>query len=225
MLALPLFLVFLYLLWPAPPGAQCEPEPRIPVTSNVSPGLDVESLVSSADIVVLGTLDDLCNRGKTSLYKYGPRARLVTGRISVRDVLKGPSNLEAIVFQSPVVESSILRVGKPHRYGIFFFKYRGAHIIFASPFYPLLLAVVAPCRAVSHPLDAVVEAWSEVLRWQEERLQLKDEVTFWLGVTRPASRKTIEGLMRALDDQDIDIRQRARSGLNRMHVSVQALTH
>jgi len=202
------------LLLAARSEARCQPEPRLPLAVvEALPGLDLESLVDRADIIVLGTLDELCDRGSASLHENGPVARLVTGKVSVRQVLKGPSNVEAIAFRSPVLESAISSFGRPHRYGIFFFTYRGAHI-FASPYDPMLQAVVAPRRAVSNPLDAVIEAWTEVLRWREERLQMKRIVTFWLGLRPPASLKTIAGLKRALDDSDTDTRLYARHGLD-----------
>jgi HEAT repeat protein len=79
----------------------------------------------------------------------------------------------------------------------------------------MLRAVVAPRREVSNPLDAVIEAWTEVLRWRDERLQMKRGVASWLGLIPPASPKTIEGLKRALDDPETDIRLWARHGLAR----------
>ena len=209
-------LALVSLLLPTRSGAQCQPEPRLPLaTSEVLPGLDLESQVDRADIIVLGTLDELCNRGKASLHENGPAARFVTGSVSVRQVLKGPADIEAIAFASPVLESAISTNGKPHRYGIFFFTYRGAHITFTSPYEPMLQAVVARRRAASNPLDAVIEAWTEVLRWRDESLQLKRSVTFWLGLRPPASPKTIEGLERAVDDPDTDTRLYARHGLDR----------
>ena len=61
-------------------GAQCQREPRLPFGgSEVLPGFDLESQVKDADIIVLGTLDEICDRGKSSLDKNGPRARFVTG--------------------------------------------------------------------------------------------------------------------------------------------------
>jgi hypothetical protein len=50
----------------------------------------------------------------------------------------------------------------------------------------MLRAVVAPRRNVSNPLDGVIEAWTEVLRWRDEPLQMKRGVTFWLGLKTTA---------------------------------------
>ena len=187
----------------------------MPFAGETVPGLDLESQVKDADIIVLGMLDEICDRGKASLHENGPRARFVTGKVSVRQVLKGPANVEAIAFESPILESAAPRYGKPQTYGIFLLAYRGAHITFASPYYPMLRAVVAPRRAASAPLDAVIEAWTEVLRWRDEWLQMKRGVTFWLGLRPPPSPKTIEGLQRAVDDPDRDTRLYARGGLER----------
>ena len=204
------------LLMPARSEAQCQAESKLPLAYvGPSPVLDVASQVERADIIVLGTLDEFCDRGKATLHENSQRARSVAGRVSVRQVLKGPSNLEAIAFQSPILESEIPQYGKPHIYGIFFFTYRGGHIVFTSPYYPILRAVVAPRRAAANPLDAVIEAWTEVLRWRDEPLQMKRVVAFWLGLSPPASPKSIEGLTRALDDPETDIRLWARSGLER----------
>jgi hypothetical protein len=63
-------LALVFLLLPARAGAQCQREPRLPFGgSEVLPGFDLESQVNHADIIVLGTLDEICDRGKASLHR------------------------------------------------------------------------------------------------------------------------------------------------------------
>jgi hypothetical protein len=183
------------------------------------PGLHLESQVAQADIIVLGTLDELCDRGKASLHENSPLARFVTGKVSVRQVLKGPANIVAVDFQSPILESALRTGGRLHSYAIFLFTYRGSHITFTSPYYPWLRAVVAPRRAVSNPLDAVIYAWTEVLSVREP-LQLKEHVVFWLSISGPARPATIAALKRAIDDPDFAVQSRARWALDRHGVDI-----
>src|SRR5262245_43829843 len=173
-------------------------------SAEIIPALNLRSLVESADLIVLGRVSAPTDLGQASTDGSGDQdVRLMTGRIAVRQVLKGQKQ-DSVEFWSPVWRGAV-RVGDiaPDVDGVFMLKRRATNLEFVSPFYPVLRTVVGPRIEAAEPLDAVVEAMSMVFQVPMTSAAMKRRTVYDLGrLPLPAA---VPALRMAARDSNRDV--------------------
>jgi hypothetical protein len=183
------------------------------VTAEVVPGLDIERLVNTAELIVVGTLADVTDSGPATL-DNGASGRLMNGRFVIRQTLKGSINTASVDFRSKVWLRAVqTKDVATNTEAIGFLKRRGDHVEFVSPFYPVLRTVATPRIEASDPLQAVVEGMTAVFRVPGAPTTLKQQVLFELSRPAIPIAATRAGLRPALQDPDRGIRLAALATL------------
>jgi hypothetical protein len=185
------------------------------VSAELTPARDIEQLVSDADIIVLGTIADVTDLGLSSIEGTvgGSGARLVTGRIAIRQVLKGTvENPKEVVFWGTVWNGPTARWAlAPNQDSIVFLKHGASHTDFVSPYYPALTIVGRPRVAATDPLAGVTEAVAAALHMLQSSAEARRQAVYALkGLRMPAA---VAGLRAALHDRNRWTRLEAAAAL------------
>jgi HEAT repeat protein len=177
------------------------------VRAELVPPIDIKDLVSNADMIVIGTIatfEDLGSAPNGNRSGDSP-ARLVTGEIIVRQVLKGRTDSDRIKFLSPVRGRSI-DAGwfAANTEAVLFLKRNGQETKFASPIYPMVRTSSSVRVEKTDPLEAVVEAISSVLVTPGISSPIKLQAIYQLrGLPMPSA---VAGLRAALKESDRTVR-------------------
>jgi hypothetical protein len=176
--------------------------------------LDLSELVARADLVVVGTVTQLNDSGRSFIDLNGVRieARQMDGTILVDRVVKGllDTRVLRLKFIEPQTFVGYRSVGLAS-YRLIVLRRDGDRYTFASPYYPSFPAVPGIVRGQTSPLDDVVATIAAVIGSPGATRDQKREAIWALSDIRRPSRTL--ALRSALDDQDPTIRYAAMAGL------------
>jgi len=176
--------------------------------------LDVNRLVADADVIILGTIRDVTDLGPVALEgRYPPGGgRLITGEISVRQVLKGTVR-ETFNFWSPVWEHVIPMGSLSRNTDVVMFIKRNSNgnNQFVSAYYPALRTLPGVQAQGSSTLDRVASAVAAVLH--DAAAPSQNKLTAIWDLRDVSTPHAIEGLHASLRDRDRTVQLEAAAGL------------
>jgi len=171
----------------------------------IIPALSVPDLVEGADVIVIGHIDAITERGRISV-EVGNKdmpARLMAAQINVDKSLKGSPNSSLVVeFAIPEGASGYGRLS-PNTYRMMFLKRTPAGYTFVSPYYGSLGAVPDVPLNSDSPLENVTLQLRGVLENATASQSEKMEAIYALDTIRTPS--GTKGLKRMLTDKSLDL--------------------
>ncbi len=181
-----------------------------PIKSTVIRTLDVASLTSQADIIVIGQILSVTDRGPTTLDVGGGPipATAFEAALQVEQLLKGSPHAQTLFvdFAMPQMAIGVQSVVSG-QYGLFFLAALQNQLRFTDPVYPSLPAV----RNVKLPPGAVLDQVTVALGQVLTAPQVPDADLFWV----------LDALGRLKTDLARDaLRQALRSSSGNVHLDV-----
>jgi len=127
--------------------------------SYLAPTMDVSALIRDANLIAVGEVTDVWEDGQEEYQVNGisESGRLMRARFGIRRVLKGDAvdELSFTFFRSNLGDSGFVGVDKGE-FGLFFFRNSDDGLIFASHYYPKIIAGQEECVTAGEPVDRVV---------------------------------------------------------------------
>lgn len=125
----------------------------------LAPVMDVSALIRDANLIAVGEVTDV-REDRQEVYQFNgisESGRLMRARLHIRRVLKGDAvdGLSFTFFRSNFGDSGFVGVDKGE-FGMFFFRNSDDGLIFASHYYPKIIAGQEECVTAGGPVDRVV---------------------------------------------------------------------
>jgi HEAT repeat protein len=195
------------------------------------PILNVPSLVTGSDLIVVGTVVSLRDGGATSITFVGGSVlgRLVLCEVDVDSVLKGTTEGRRISFRYALPNEPIGYSGIALGYQILFLKKANSEYSLASPYHPSLPAVSASGAEEGDELAKIAALLGSVLQSVPAPLGQKQMALYALSTIHTTGSTDL--LRRALEQRDPVLRLNAagflllRNDLAGMETAEQALAH
>lgn len=182
------------------------------VNAAPEPVVDVAELVDGADVIVVGTVTDIGDTGRTPV-DVPPDTTpgyVMFANVEIANVLKGPSTLTSVRFHFVTPEAvSQYRGIAVGAVRVFFLAARGDGYEPVSRYYPSLPALPGPTSGAT-PFARVLAAVSRPLLMADASTRVKHEVIQTLWFVPGAS---VPNLRPALNDRDESVRLAATVAL------------
>lgn len=165
------------------------------------PNLDLGSLCSHADVIVVGVVGDVRGDGDTTVNVQGQslEAPSVSAELNVRRVLKGKLAGSKLSFKfalRPPPAGVIVR----GQFGIFFFRERESGIEILDPYHPHVVALPGAARVVGGCLEQVMAELGHVVGSPAAPVPARREAVEALATLRtPAATAALQAATRDRD--------------------------
>lgn len=178
------------------------------------PVLDVQQLIDEADLIVVGNVQKLEDRGNTTVDLSGQRipARSFVAAIVADRVLKGSADAATVQVRFAVtnVPTGQRRI-TPDMYALFFLKSAGAGYSLVSPYYPSVPAVPVAALDGATPSDRVANVLAAVIDAAGADPRIKITTVHALKTVKSST--AVEALRKTLSRAEGDLRLSASAAL------------
>jgi hypothetical protein len=169
------------------------------------PAFNLQQLVKSSDLIVVGQVSDASIVGETVIAEQGPRARMASVHVHVTNVLMGNLNSNEIVVNYLIPEEPIGYGSlKTRATRLLFLKRTDSNYGLASRYFPSLPAVSGVSMPQDDPLGQVIAQEAAVLVSQNAETSDKHEALYALGACNDP--RAVQGLAQDLAESSSIVR-------------------
>jgi hypothetical protein len=178
----------------------------LPASATGIPALDLGQLISSADLIVVGTVHTTGQIGNTTIDLSGQQipATLMAGEVRPGIVLKGDVKSNAVPFRFAVPQNPAGGIGyadiENNSYRILFLRRSEGNYAPANPYYPSLPAAPRASASGSTPFDRVISELASAI--QSAQVPTSDRVNLLINLQKFDTPPLHEALLKSLASTD-----------------------
>ena len=184
----------------------------VPAEAELVPSLDLNTLVSESDLIVVGQVTAVSERERTSIDAGGGYIEVtrMAASLSPNRVLKGQTNDATIYFEFVKRDLSPFKLVEARQFGIFFLKNRSGVFTVTNPYYSFLVAGRSQPIDAGNVLENVVSEFANVIRLNMPRRARIEAIE---ALRHVSSKTATEVLREAAGNPDLSVRMRAHTAL------------